>query len=120
MLRVLIGLLWICFGLIFLHRPQLLHHWLRWRSLRKIRWTLFWAALGAGVSLIMAAWPLHGTLATLMVLAGIIGVVKAYFFLKCESSEWLVERLAELPEEAYRWLALVYIGIGLMLIFVLG
>jgi hypothetical protein len=119
MIRVLIGLLWIFFGLLFLWRPGVFRAWLRWRSLRKIRWTLFWFTLGCAISLLLATWPLSGFLPKLLLLVGIVGIVKAYFFLKCEASEWLIERFADLPEEAYRWYALAWIAIGLILVFVL-
>ena len=80
---------------------------------------MFWAALSAGISLIVVAWPLTGWLAKVVIVAGIFGIIKAYYFLKCQSSEWLIERLTELPDEIYRWFALGYIAIGLLLIFVL-
>jgi hypothetical protein len=118
MVKVLIGLCWIFFGLIFFLRPWIFRSWLRWRSLRKIRWTLFWFALGLGISLIVAAWSLPGWLAKIVIVVGLFGIAKGYFFLKCESSEWLIERLADLPEEAFRWYAMAYILIGLLLVFV--
>lgn len=119
MLRTLIGLGWVFFGLIFLFRPGMFRFWLRWRSLVSIRWTLFWLALGAGFSLIFAVLGMPGWLPKILGLVGLVAILKAFFFLKCESSTWLVELLADLPEEAYRWIALVYLAIGLALIFVL-
>ena len=119
MVKVLIGLCWIFFGLIFFLRPWISRSWLRWRSLRKIRWTLFWFALGGGISLVVAAWSLPGGLAKIVIALGLLGIAKGYYFLKCESSEWLIEHFAELPEGAFRWYAMVYVVIGFLLIFVL-
>jgi len=115
-MRTVIGLIWLLAGGLLVLRPEVFRGWVRWRSERRIRAALCWLSGFAGVSMLLVGLGFSGMLAKLLIIFGMAALVKAWYFHRCESADWVVRLLAELPETAYRWYGLVWLVIGLLLV----
>ena len=85
MLIKLIAWLWLITGILFFIWPQKLRNKLQKKTYKQIRSLLFALALIVGALLINAGFKAEGFKAKLLMGIGIIGLLKALFFLKAKA-----------------------------------
>lgn len=111
-----LGWLWIAMGVLFLIKPQILRNRLQRKTIRRFRKVLFLIAIALGVYLIGAAWKLEGIVAKIIVLLGIIAIFKGFLLLKAKAMDKIMDWLAQQPLIFFRVSALIYIGIGIIVL----
>lgn len=110
----IIGILWILLGLWWVMRPQSLKR----RFAKKVRKTrrrllLMVIIIASGLFLSAAKYS-HGTLATVLLIIGILGLIKAVFFFTSKSADKIMDWWAERPLWMWRLWAGGFILIGLL------
>ncbi len=116
MLSNLIGVIWIGMGGVFLFKPELLRKRLQRKSWKSLRWQLFLATLFLSGLIIGATAQVPGILARIVTAFGIIGLFKAFFFLKARAAQNLVEWYAGRSLIFFRIGAVFQVIFGLILI----
>ena len=116
MLAKIFGWFWIIMGVLFLIKPQLLRRRLQVKSTKKLRKALFLITLFLAVSLILASFKAAGILPKIITLVGIIGIFKAFFFLKSKAAESLIAWISRQPLKIFRFGAVGYIIMGLIIL----
>jgi len=116
MLLALLGWFWIITGIIFLFKPEKLRNLLQKKSVKKLKRTFFWLALILSLLLIKSVWGIPGLLAKIILIAGMIGIFKAVFFLKGQTSEALIEWYIHQPIKFFRTGAIIQIIFGAILL----
>jgi len=117
MLAKIVGWLWIITGVFFMLKPHILRRRLEKKSAKKIKKYLFAIVMAFSAMLLGVAWKSEGILAKVLFVIGIIGVFKAFFFLKAKASEKLIDWISKQPAEIFRVWAAGQIGIGVVMLF---
>lgn len=116
MIIKLIGLFWVVMGVVFLIKPEMLKNRLQRKSLKKTKRTLFIFTLILAVSLLWASLGVSGVVPKIIAILGIIGIIKAFFYLNSKTAEKLIEVFAQKPLSVFRAGAGVYILIGIAIL----
>ncbi|MBU1853713.1 MAG: hypothetical protein KJ957_06700 [Candidatus Omnitrophica bacterium] len=110
----IIGLLWIILGIWWIMRPQTL----RRRFTRKVKKTrrklLFLIIILVAGLFLSAAKYTHGILANVFLIAGILGIIKAIFFITSKSAERILDWWVEKPLWLWRLWAACFVLIGFL------
>jgi len=114
MLIKIFAWIWIVLGILFVIKPELLKKRLEKKGVKKIKKCLFAMTLALSVGLIVAAVYYQGVLAKILIVLGIIGIIKAFFFLKAKSAEKIIEWSAKQPLVLFRAGGCLYIIIGII------
>ena len=112
----ILGWLWVITGVLFLLRPQWLKKRLQKKNMRLVRKYLFFIAVALGILLISVSWKIPGLLSKVIMIIGIAGIIKGFFFLKAKAADKTIQTLASRPLALFRVLALAYIVVGLMVL----
>lgn len=111
----IIGILWIILGIWWIMRPQ----GLKRRFSRKLKKTrrriLFFVIIIISGIFLSAARYSHGIFANILLIIGILGVVKAFFFLTSKASDKIIDWWLEKPLWLWRVWAGGFVLIGLLL-----
>ena len=116
MLLKILGWVWIVSGILFFIKPLWFRNRLQKKSYKKIRGILFAIALTLSILLIKAVWGHPGLAAKVVLVLGIGGIIKAFFFLKVKAADTLIEWFIKQPLKVFRLFAAIQIVIGLMLL----
>jgi len=116
MLMTLLGWFLVFTGVFFFLRPVVLRNRLNKKSYRHVRGVLFLGTLAAAGLFISAGWKMEGGLSKVILVVGIIGVFKAFFFLKHRAAEKIVTWFAGLPLPLFRAVAALQVALGIMVL----
>lgn len=116
MLVKILGWFWIGMGILFLLKPELLRKRLQKKSFKKFKKYLFSFLLVLSGLLIAAAWRAEGLLAKVVMIFGIMGIFKAFFFLKAKGAEKFMEWFADKPLILFRFGATFHIVLGTIIL----
>ncbi len=120
MLTTIIGWIWTVAGALFVWRPDWMKSWHTKRGVNHVRRVLFLTALAIGISLIGAARETGGIVGTAMIVIGVIAIVKAFLFLQRKFTAWVIALMTPWPLWIFRILAIVYVGVGVLLLSGIG
>ena len=87
-----------------------------WVWVMKVKRTLFFLTLFLAITLIMASFKAGGLLPKIVMILGIIGIFKAFFFLKSKAADKIIEWFGKQPLKVFRIWAVSYIVIGLIIL----
>ncbi len=118
MLTKVLGWFWITIGIIFLLKPEILKRRMQRKSAKKLKKFMFMIAVTLGTLLIVSGWkfPGGGVLSKIIIIFGIIGIIKGFFFLKTKAIEKIVEWYSQKPLIFYRISASVHVLIGVVIL----
>ncbi len=116
MLTTIIGWFWIILGVLFIIKPDFLKKRLVKKGNKRVKRTLFFAALILSFTLIAAALKHQGLLPKIIVILGVIGIIKAVIILKSKASDKLLAWAAGRSLLFYRAGGLAYVIIGVILV----
>ena len=116
MLATIAGWIWILTGILFFVSPGVFRAVLTRRSIKHLRRILFAVTLMLSALLIGIAVRADGIIAKIVMAMGIIGIVKAVFFLASRSSEKVIAWFAQQPLNLFRIGAATQILIGVLLL----
>jgi len=114
----LLAFIWVISGIVFLIKPLWMRGMLQKKGAKKMRGIFFGLALVLGGALIGATWGKEGILYKMVMIAGIVGIVKAFFFLNAKASEKVFEWFAGQSIIFFRLCAGAQLGFGLFLLYV--
>ena len=117
MLAKIIGLFLIITGVFFLIKPATLQKRLEKKGAKKIRRYLFALMLVVGILLISATWKMHGIIAIIIMIIGIIFIIKGFLLFKVKAAEKFIDWISQQPELYFRIYAVIQISIGLLCFF---
>jgi len=112
-----VALFWIGLGVFWFIKPGSLKGYIKKKSLKKIRKSLFIIALIAGFYLMGISWKIQGLLSKVIFIAGIIAVFKGVFFLQSKASEKIISFWEKWPDNLLRVWALLFASLGVVLFF---
>ena len=112
-----IGAFFILSGAAFLISPERLRRRLQKKTLRTMRRYLFATVCCLGILLVYAGWTHEGTLAKVLIVAGIIVLVKGLYLLKAKAADMIVAWLIKLPAVCFRVFAVCQILAGGVIIW---
>ena len=112
----IIAWIWIILGVLFLIKPDFLKKRLQKKGAKKLKKTLFVISLALAITLIVVAFKYQGILPKVLVVLGILGIIKAFLFLKAKSAEKLIEWSAKQPLVLFRVGGGIYLVIGLAIL----
>lgn len=115
MIAKIIGLIWVIWGVIVLVKPEALRKKLQIKGSKKLKKSLFLLILFFSFTLIIAALKADGILFKVLIVLGLLGLFKAFIFLKSKVSDKLIELSSKLSLAIYRAAGAIYIVIGLSL-----
>lgn len=115
MIAKIIGLIWVVWGILILIKPEILRKKLQTKGIKKLKKNLFLLTLFLSITLIVASFKASGLSKILLVL-GIVGIFKAFIFLKSKASDKLIAFSANLSLSVYRAGGAFYIILGLSII----
>lgn len=111
----IIGILWMLLGIWWIMRPQTIRRQFR-RKLKKTRRKVLFLIIILVTGLFFsAAKYAHGLLANLFLIIGILGVIKAVFFLTSKATDKIIDWWAEQPLWIWRVWAAVLVLVGILL-----
>ncbi len=113
MIAKIIGLIWIVWGILILIKPEILRKKLQTKGSKKLKKNLFLLTLFLSITLIIASFKASGLLPKTLLVMGILGIFKAFIFLKSKASDKLIAFSSSLPLTVYRAGGSLYIVIGL-------
>ena len=116
MLLKILGWIWIISGIIFFLKPLWFRNRIQKKSYKRIRGYLFAIALCLSVLLIKAVWGHPGILSKVALILGIIGIFKAFFFMKGKAADKMLEWFANRPLKIFRLFAAIQIIIGAVIL----
>ncbi|MFC1804430.1 hypothetical protein ACFLZ3_01205 [Candidatus Omnitrophota bacterium] len=116
MLAKILGWFLIITGVFFLLKPEALRRRLQKKSYKKLRKYLFAITIVLAVLLITVAWKFEGILSQIVIIIGIIGIIKGFFFLKAKAAEKLLAWYLNRPVNFFRLSALFQIAIGVLVL----
>lgn len=116
MLIKFIAWLWLITGILFFVWPQMLRNKLQKKTNKQIRRLLFALALIIGALLLNAGFKAEGLKAKLLMGIGIIGLLKAIFFLKAKAAEKILNWFLKQRLSFFRFCACVQIVIGVIIL----
>ena len=111
----IIGILWIVLGIWWIMRPQRLKRVFAKKLRKNRRRVLFFVIIILSVIFVSAARYTHGIFANILLIAGILGIIKAFFFLTSKASDRLLDWWLEKPLWFWRIWAGGFVLIGLLL-----
>lgn len=118
MLLKLLGWLWLACGVFILFKPDALHKKIVKKKVDELKFILFWVTLVLGLLLMRAAWGIPGALASIIFVCGIIGLIKAVFFLKAKQSDQLIVWMQAQTVQTYQLSAIIMVAFGALLLTV--
>ena len=110
----IIGILWICLGIWWVMRPQGLKRRFRKKVKRSRRKLLFLIILLMAGLFLSAAKYAHGLLASVFLIIGILGSIKAVFFFSSKAAEKAIDWWLEKPLWMWRVWAASFIVLGIL------
>ena len=116
MLVTILGWVLVVMGTLYLLKPEALRKRMQKQGLKKIRHYLFLLTALVSMLFIGAAVNLPGIWGAILLILGIIGVIKAFFFLKAKAAEKLLNWFFTMPLSILRAGGCLYILLGLSLL----
>lgn len=113
MIAKIIGFIWVVWGILILIKPGILRNSLQKKGSKKIKKNLFLLTLFLSITLIIASLKASGLLPKVLLVLGIIGIFKAFIFLKSKASDKLIAFSANLSLTVYRVGGVLYVILGL-------
>lgn len=120
MLIKFFSIFWILTGLYILVNPQALLQKIRKKGIKSFKKLFFGAGIFLSASLISFGLKESGFLPKIILLLGTILIFKSCFILKSKFSEAILNWTLKLPVYVFRLAGLIYIIIGLILLFYSG
>ena len=115
MIVKIIGLIWVVWGILILIKPEILRKKLQTKGNKKLKKNLFLLTLFLSITLIIASFKASGLLPKILLVLGIIGIFKAFIFLKSKASDKLVAFSSSLSLTIYRVGGALYVVLGLIM-----
>ena len=116
MLKVLLGWFFIIIGVVFLLWPGLLRRRLQKKSMKYVRRALFLVTVPLAWFLIVTGLKYEGLLSKVLMVAGIIGIFKAFFLLKAKAAEKIIDWFLKRPAIFFRAAATFQIVLGIIIL----
>jgi len=113
MITKIIGIIWVVWGILILVKPEVLRKKLQTKGSKKIKKNLFLLTLFLSITLIIVSLKVSGLLPKILLILGVIGIFKAFIFLKSKASDKLIAFSANLSLSIYRIGGAMYIVLGL-------
>jgi len=111
----IIGMIWVILGILILIKPEILRKKLQTKGNKKLKKNLFLLTLFLSLTLIIAALKADGILVKVLLVFGVLGIFKAFIFLKSKASDKLIAFSANLSLSVYRVGGAFYIILGLIM-----
>ncbi len=115
MIAKIIGIIWVIWGIVILVKPEILRKKLQTKGSKKLKKNLFLLTLFLSITLIIASLKASGLLPKILLVLGIIGIFKAFIFLKSKASDKLIAFSANLSLSVYRAGGALYLVLGLIM-----
>ncbi len=112
----ILGWFWICMGILLVLKPEILKKRLQKQAFKKIKKYILALTIVLSVLLIKVALASQGVLAKVILIFGIFGIIKVFFFLKAGAMEKMTEWFADKPLIFFRLGACVHIIIGILIL----
>lgn len=116
MFAKIFGWFWIIMGILFLIKPAMLRNKLQKKSFKILKKYLFAIAIILGLFLIGVGLKHQGILSKIIMVLGIIGVLKGFFFIKSKAAEKIVGWVIKQPLSFFRIAASCYILLGILIL----
>ncbi|NQT28238.1 MAG: hypothetical protein HQ570_01415 [Candidatus Omnitrophica bacterium] len=113
MIAKIIGLIWVVWGILIFVKPEILRKKLQTKGSKKLKKNLFLLTLFLSITLIIASFKADGLLPKILLVLGIIGIFKAFIFLKSKASDKLIAFSSNLSLSVYRVGGVFYVILGL-------
>lgn len=118
MLLKILGIVWLIGSSLIWLKVIAIKKWISETDKTKLRKIFFRLNILISVWLLAASTDLpYGTAALVLSIAGLLGILKAAFFLTSKSSEKVIAWVSELKIWQLRLSAAIHIAIGLLIIF---
>jgi uncharacterized protein YjeT (DUF2065 family) len=117
MLAKLLGWLFIIAGILFLLKPQMLRKRFQKKSLKALKKYLFVIVMFLSILFITAALRTSGILSKILLVLGIVGIFKGFFFLKAKIAGRIIEWYGKQSLAFFRFFASLYILSGLIILW---
>lgn len=111
----IVGILWIALGIWWIMRPQSIRRYFRKKIKKTKRKVLFLIIILVSGLFFSAAKHVHGVLANVFLIAVILGIVKAIFFLASKGTERIIDWWTERPLWVWRLGAAGFMSIGILI-----
>lgn len=112
-----IGWLWIALGAFFFINPRWFKSYLTRTGIRQVRNTLIIIGFAAGGLLVAASRNIAGLMGTVLFWLGVIALFKTLLFLTGGIRRQLLDWSSRLPDYVYRLGAIVYITLGIFMLW---
>lgn len=116
MLAIILGWVLIAMGTLYLLKPEALRKRMQKQGLKKVRGYLFFLTILVALLFVGAAVNLPGIWGKVLFALGIIGIIKAFFFLQAKAAEKMINWIFTMPLMLFRIGGCLYILLGLFLI----
>ncbi len=116
MLNIILGWFLIITGVLFLLKPEGLRKKLQKKSIKYLRKILFLIGIALAGFFVAAGWKSEGLFSKILMVIGIIGILKAFFFLKAKAAGKIVEWFLKQPVVFFRVGATLQIILGIIIL----
>lgn len=110
----MIGILWIALGIWWIMRPRALKRMFARKIKKTRRKALFLVIIVLSGLFVFAAGYAHGVIANIMLIMGLLGIIKAFFFLTSKAADRLMDWWLDRPLWLWRVWAGGFVLIGLL------
>jgi len=117
MLKAILGWFFLLSGIIFFLRPMILKKSLEKKIFKKIKKYLIIVLFLLGAMIIKISWGIKGAGPKVLLIIGVVSIIKGFFFLKSKGKLKTVEWLSTKPIKFFRLISLLYIGLGLFILY---
>jgi len=116
MLVKFMGWLLVVWGIIFLLKPEALRNKLVKKGIKRLKKTLFLITFAVSILFITTAFKMHGVISKVILVFGIMGIIKAFLFLKEKTGQKMLDLATNMPIICFRIGAIFYIALGVMML----
>ena len=116
MLVKFMGWLLIISGVIFLIKPEALRNKLVKKGIKRLKKTLFLITFTVAILFITTALKMQGIMSKVILVFGIIGIIKAFLFLKEKTGQKMLDLAINMPIICFRIGGIFYIIIGVIML----
>ncbi len=117
MLNKILGILFLLLGILFFLKPHLFLRWIQRKAHKRLKVLLFGILFSLGGGLLKIGFSQPGWPAKVLMFVGLILLIKGIFILKAKAFQHILEISSRIPIKVYRISSLLYILLGLYLLY---